>query len=169
MNQEHKKTWITIAGGIVLVLIVIFSMQGGKSSTEVDDTSSSEDDAMMQDEVKTGEETTPSSGNPPANKSGSGLPVSMAYEEAVEKYEGRRIQFDNSCQASPSKLTYKNGTEIMFDNRSEQPKVISFDDQSKQLLGYSYTVIKMTSPSVPYTVIVSCGESKNVAQITLQP
>ena len=94
----------------------------------------------------------------------------LSYEDALKKYEGRRIQFDPTCKATPSQMTLKNQSEIMFDNRSDVSQTVSFDDQSFNILAFNYTIVNLftSAPDLPYTVNMHCGNQKNVAQIFLQ-
>jgi hypothetical protein len=167
MIDDQKKIWIAVVGGIIVLLIVLFSLRGDK----IEENTTGIDNAMIEQgqEMENNDSVEIKTATPPANSPTPKPPVGLSYEEATELYEGRRTQFDSQCNASPSKLTYKNGTEIMFDNRSELPQTISFDDQTKNLLGFSFIVIKMDSPTAPYEVIIHCGQKKNVAQILLQP
>src|SRR3989344_2897426 len=44
--------------------------------------------------------------------------ASISYANALVKYKDARIQLDNTCQASPDRMTFKNNTNIMIDNRA---------------------------------------------------
>lgn len=96
------------------------------------------------------------------------LPGTTAYSDLVKQYEGKRIQFDDRCQAIPLMPTYKNGTSIMLDNRSSSPRVIKIGSVSYSLVGYGYRVVTLNSPSLPQELSVSCGSSNNVSKILLQ-
>src|SRR5690606_21630321 len=71
-----------------------------------------------------------------SNTSGNGVSVTwtkvsdtlnqkMSYEEALRVYSTRRIQFDGVCNPTPAMSTYKNGTEIMIDNRASVARTLT--------------------------------------------
>lgn len=93
---------------------------------------------------------------------------SQTYTQLVKEYEGRRIQFDINCQAIPSNITYKNGTKVMFDNRSGDARVITIGGVQYNFLGYGYKTLTLSSPTLPKTLLLSCGAAVNVGQILLQ-
>ena len=90
------------------------------------------------------------------------------YGDLVKEYEGRRIQFDQRCQAVPNGVTYKNGTNIMLDNRSNSPVTVKIGNASYSLPGYGYQIVNLFSPSLPNEITVSCGSAGNVGKILLQ-
>ena len=107
----------------------------------------------------------------PASKK---LPVSgtaqqtQAYSELVKQYAGRHIQFDISCQAKPTQTTFKNGTAILFDNRSGDARTIKIGDVTYSFPGYGYKILTLSSPTLPKTLSLSCGAAINVGSILLQ-
>lgn len=90
------------------------------------------------------------------------------YTDLVAQYEGRRIQFDINCQAVPGQLTFKNGTKIMIDNRSGDPRSVKIGNQQYNLKGYGYQIITLSSSSLPSTLMINCGAAVNSGQILLQ-
>ncbi|TSC90938.1 MAG: hypothetical protein G01um10142_188 [Parcubacteria group bacterium Gr01-1014_2] len=92
----------------------------------------------------------------------------QTYSVAVAQYEGRRIQFDERCQAEPVEVTYKNGTSIMIDNRSPQEKTIKVGDQSYNLPAYGYRILTLSSSTLPNSLSLNCGNAVNVGRILLQ-
>lgn len=114
---------------------------------------------------------TPSSTAKTPAKSGAKVsPVapSKSYTELVKEYDGRRIQFDERCQAIPKGPTYKNGTSIMLDNRSGDARTVKVGDKSYNLQGYGYWIVNLSSPSLPKELTVNCGSAVNVGKILLQ-
>lgn len=93
---------------------------------------------------------------------------SKSYTELVSEYDGRRIQFDQNCQAIPNGVTFKEGTSIMLDNRSGDPRTIKVGDKSFDLQGYGYWITTLSSPTLPQELFVSCGSAVNVGKILLQ-
>ncbi len=92
----------------------------------------------------------------------------QTYSEYVAQYEGRRIQFDESCQARPAEVTFKNGTSIMLDNRSAQARNITVGSVTYSLPGYGYRIITLSSGVLPVNLSISCGASPNIGTILLQ-
>lgn len=104
----------------------------------------------------------PAAGQRPAEK------VPADYGAAVTQYEGRRIQFGQYCNAIPTSVTYKNGTSIMLDNRSGEARHVKVGPTAYNLAGYGWRVITLTSKSLPSTLLLDCGASRNVGTILLQ-
>ncbi len=92
----------------------------------------------------------------------------LSYTQAVKEYQGRIVQFDAMCQAHPNNFTVKNGTAVMFDNRSGDGRWFSLNNFGYYLKGYGFTVITLSSRKLPLTVVVDCGSAQNVAQILIQ-
>lgn len=90
------------------------------------------------------------------------------YSELVQEYNGRRIQFDVNCQAVPTETTFKNGTSVMFDNRSGDARTIKVGNTAHVLAGYGYKIINLASPTLPATFSLGCGSAVNVGKILLQ-
>ena len=91
-----------------------------------------------------------------------------SYQEVVETYKDRRLQFDASCRATPNFLTFKNGPEIMFDNRTANEKIITLDKQGYKIGPYGFVVLAITSSKLPYAIAIDCNQLFNVAIINLQ-
>ena len=105
----------------------------------------------------------------PAKKSAAPVPTpSKPYGDLVKEYEGRRIQFDSRCQVVPNNATYKNGSSVMLDNRSNNPVTVKVGNTSYSLMGYGYQVINLSSTSLPKELTVSCGSAGDVGKILLQ-
>jgi len=94
--------------------------------------------------------------------------VSISYADALLKYEDRRIQLDELCQAHPNTVTYKDNTGIMIDNRSPLSMNIKVGtNYNIKPWGFKIVVlpdIYLTSK----TLLVDCNESQNVATILVQ-
>lgn len=104
----------------------------------------------------------------PAKTGGPTVEAQEAYTDLVKQYEGKRIQFNELCQAIPNYVTYKNGTKIMLDNRSGDPRIITVGTTQYSLGGYGYRIVTLSSSSLPKTLLLSCGSAVNVGQILLQ-
>src|SRR5258708_4672143 len=59
------------------------------------------------------------------------------YTFYLQQYqEGKRIQFDDKCEAIPNELTVPNTATIMLDNRTNQARQISIQSNSIKLDPY---------------------------------
>jgi len=95
------------------------------------------------------------------------LPAS--YSEAIKQYEGKRIQFDTACQASPTKMVLKAGTTIMLDNRSSVKRIISIGATKYTVIAWGYYIMTPRGTgALPQTILVDCGASQNVATLLIQ-
>lgn len=151
-----KYFWV-LAGLVVVFVIYYFS--GGKLTDKysgVETMSPSPSSAVAGSVVK------------PATK-GKTAPTSIqSYTQLVKEYEGRRIQFDERCQATPKDPTFKNGTSILLDNRSASPRTVAVGGTEHYLIAYGYKIITLSSSNLPKELLVSCGSSGNVGKILLQ-
>lgn len=92
----------------------------------------------------------------------------QAYSDLVRQYEGRRIEFDERCQMRPDDVTFKNGTVVMFDNRSPQAKTLKIGKQSYNLPAYGYRFLTMASSNLPLSLNVGCDSVPSVGRLLLQ-
>ncbi len=146
-----KKTWIII----VLVAIVaiggwLFFKEGGLLS-QWSEPEPMEDTGPDANQLKTGTTS-----------------QAKAYTQLVNQYKDRRIQFDAGCQAIPSNITYKNGTTVMFDNRSGDARQIKIGSLTYSFAGYGWKILTLRSSTLPKTLMLNCGAGVNVGQILLQ-
>lgn len=154
MNQ---RTWIFLA---VFLVIAIFGLFFINQSQEM-----SEEDIAKSLSNQPSSSVTPT----PTKKSISGTATStQTYTKLVKEYEGKRIQFDINCQAIPSNVTYKNGTKVMFDNRSGDARTITVGGTAYYFAGYGYKILTLSSSILPKNLLLSCGSAVNVGQILLQ-
>lgn len=117
------------------------------------------------------EETAPTPAPSPAASKTAKKPAAsqlFTYEETVERYVNQRMQFDANCLANPTSVTFKSGTQVMFDNRTNEKRTISLDGTGYIIGPYGYIILPLSSKTLPHTVQVDCGAQKNVAQILLQ-
>jgi hypothetical protein len=92
----------------------------------------------------------------------------QTYTAILNEYEGKRIQFDDNCGVQPTGVTYKNGTALMFDNRSATAKTIKIAEQTYEFPPYGYKILTLSSVTLPATLNISCNDSVNVLKILLQ-
>ena len=91
----------------------------------------------------------------------------LTYQEALSIYKDRRIQLDERCQATPFNITYKNGTEIMIDNRSGFDRTINLGGVFT-IEKYGFKIVKLYSDVLPKTLLLDCDSQENPAEIIIQ-
>ena len=95
--------------------------------------------------------------------------VSINYAQALVTYKDKRIQLGTGaiCTATPNKVTYKNGTTIMIDNRAPVARTVKIGS-NYSVKAYGFKLIKLSSSTLPMTYLVDCNNQQNVATILLQ-
>lgn len=154
METQNKNLWIGL--GAVLVVVLGFTFWSmNKASAPVGE------DNINPPVVDSTEDITPGSVNGNANA------VSISYANALIKYKDARLQLDKTCQASPNKMTFKNGASLMIDNRASVGRVVKVGSVFS-IKAYGFKIIKLTSTTLPVTWLVDCDKSQNVATISIQ-
>jgi hypothetical protein len=153
----NKKQWLLVAVVVVVVALGYWMMGRGGKLGEVKSSPTPVASASP-------------SAKPPVKAGASATPAAPAksYTELVKEYEGRRIQFDQNCQAVPGSITYKSGTSIMLDNRSGDARNIKVGSDSYALAGYGYKIVTLSGSGLPKELLLSCGSAVNVGKILLQ-
>lgn len=169
----HKKYyWAALAVVAVLIIVgVVMMFRREATAPEVAppaDTTTSEQATGLPTEEVTPEEAQPEPASAPAKKSVSAGATGLSYGEALEKYKDTRIQLDTSCSAIPNTATYANGTEIMFDNRSNSERTIVFNLKSYKIGAYGFTVVKASASKLPAVTYVDCDGKQNVATVNIR-
>ena len=154
-DTKNKNLWIGLA--VVLLLVVGFlfwSMKKAVAPAVTDNTSTNP-------VVVPTEDVTPGSVN-------TGSPAaSISYANALIKYKNARLQLDPTCQASPDKMTFKNGAYLMVDNRAPVSRTVKVGSVFN-IKAYGFKIIKLSSATLPATWYVDCGKSQNVSTILIQ-
>ena len=153
MTKGNKIFWVVIAIVIVRGIVFLNSRQTTVAPTTNTNTNTAPTEITNKPETKP---TTPTK-----------VPAG-SYQEMVKKYEGRRIQINDACQATPSSQTFKNGTQVMFDNRGSKAIKLTVDGVSYPTSAYTYRLIPLTSKTLPHSVIINCNGQNNIAQFNLQ-
>ncbi|MFA6534082.1 MAG: hypothetical protein WCT37_02810 [Patescibacteria group bacterium] len=92
----------------------------------------------------------------------------LSYQQVVDKYKGYRFQFNDQCATIPSTQTFKNGTRVMFDNRTAEQKTIALDGKGYTIGSYGFIILPLSARTLPHTIKVDCDQQYNTAQIYLQ-
>lgn len=149
-TNTNKNLWIGL-GAVALIVIIIWFMNMG-STPVVDNTNQVVDST---EDVTLG---SINAGSPAA---------SISYANALIKYKDARIQLDKTCQASPDKGTFKNGTTIMIDNRAPVARTVHVGSIFG-IKAYGFKLVKLESATLPATWYVDCDKSQNVSTILIQ-
>lgn len=100
------------------------------------------------------------------------IPVSVApklsYTDAVRVYGDHRIQFGDTCEATPANSVFKSESNIMIDNRASTAKVFNINNTAYTIGAYDYLVVPFASINAPIQVLIDCGTMQNVATVTIQ-
>lgn len=157
MKKNQKTIWAIII--VVVVALVIFFISRDKGSVNIE--------TPVTENTQTTETTNGVTGQT-TSKNKTITPVSStSYENALAQYRDRRIQLGTDCQATPSNVTYKNGTSIMVDNRSTETRTVRVGS-NYTIAPWSFKIINLTSSTIPATWLVDCGAQQNVATILIQ-
>jgi hypothetical protein len=153
--QKNKNTILAIVGLVIIAVIVLMVVKNNKKPVEVTE--------IPTDSVEQVDDTTTEVGavviKPKTN--------SISYQQALVKYKDHRIQLGQDCQATPTSVTYKNGTSIMIDNRSNVARTVKVGS-NYTINAWSFKVVNLTSSTLPATWLVDCGKQQNVATILIQ-
>ncbi len=161
MEPKNNKNSFLVIGILVLFGVGIFFWQASVKKGEPEPVP-----------IQNGEPTTVSSIENSKEKTGvkaSAPTISvLSYSEALLKYRDFRIQFNETCQAVPNQMTFKNNTTIMLDNRSGSMRAIKVGTKSYSIKPYGFAIATVSSKELPLSFYVDCGTSQNVATILLQ-
>lgn len=91
----------------------------------------------------------------------------QSYAKALAKYRDKRIQLDESCQATPTQMTLKNNTNIMIDNRAPADRKVRVGD-ILQVKAYDFKIVNIASDNLPSVLLIDCASSQNVATILIE-
>lgn len=155
MSNNKKIIWLVI---VLVVLAIVF--MGMRKGATVNPGATPTPSLSASPKVS----STPVSKNPVVTPT----PLLGSYSQLVLEYGDRRVQFNNSCYMLPATPTFKNGSKIMFDNRSSDTRTITIDGTAYTFAGYGYRVVTLSSATLPRTISINCGSLVNAGQITLQ-
>src|SRR5258708_267492 len=155
MDNNNKNLWASVIIVVVLVAGIAYWAMNRNSTSE-------QSPLAAQTPVTSTEDTTAGS----VNSSASPL-ATLSYQQALLKYKDARIQLDKTCQATPNNVTYKNGTNIMIDNRAPVARTVKVGS-TISIKGWGFKIVKLSSSTLPATWLVDCDTSQNVATILIQ-
>jgi hypothetical protein len=165
-TKSKSGTYLTI-GIVVVVLIVVGLLLSHKKSTTDDMVTPAPVDTTVPDTttpVTSPKSTTTGPGIDPERE---GISTSNAgvYANLMLKYKDHMVQFNKQCQVVTVVQGWKQGTDILLDNRAAISAKIVIGSRTFVLPGYGYKVIDL--PTVGKFVI-DCNARQNVTTITVQ-
>lgn len=86
----------------------------------------------------------------------------MSYGDFLKLYGDKRIQFNDTCQATPGSASFTVGDFLIFDNRSSKVQAVKFIDDLYALPPFHVRVFELKRQGI---FDIDCGSSKNVAKI----
>lgn len=160
--MTHKQIYLIMA--VVVLVLILFGIYGYQ------DLQGNKKQAPVTTNVNSQVATTTANSQPVAKPK---APVkttapTLTKGDAVKQYQGRRIQFNGSCQAQPTALVLKTGSSVMLDNASAEKRIIKVGGKSYTIAAYGFTIAILTASKSPATLQIDCGGQYNVAQILLQ-
>lgn len=158
-----KKWWWVIGGAIVLIIVLAIALRPSRKAEApavIPPTRDLETSVLQSTE----DFSRGSVHEAPAPTA----PV-LTYADALQKYVDARLEFDANCQVRPVNQTWKNNTELMLDNRSNENRLIHMDVLGDVTIKpWGFKIVKFSSPTTPDTIMVDCGNLQNVTTVLLQ-
>ncbi len=139
--------------GIIVLIIVLVLVMSNKKSAVIEDVINDpqvEDITAVNDPEKAGVSVGSNAGK---------------YAEMVLKYKDRTLQFNAECAVVRNSYTFKQGTDVMLDNRDTAPAKIVVGSRTFNLQAQSYRVIDLGSTG---TYRVDCNDRLNVVTVNVQ-
>ncbi|MEI8129923.1 MAG: hypothetical protein WCG55_00250 [bacterium] len=163
MKTMDKKWWWVIGGAVVLVIVIIGALRlSHKAEAPVAEPSTHDLETSV---LQSTEDFSRGS----VHQAPAPTVPALTYTEALTKYADARLEFDAECQVRPVNQTWKNNTELMLDNRSNQNRLIHMDVLGDVTIKpWGFKIVKFSSPTTPDTIMVDCGNLQNVTSVLLQ-
>jgi hypothetical protein len=168
--QTKSNTGMYVGIGVLVVLAIVIglSMSNKNKKTIDNNPMPLENTVLPTNTNNTKEPTTPPVSNIKTNPEREGLSVGSGagtYANLMIKYKGRMIQFNKECAVITNKQGFKQGTDILLDNRDNTPVKIVIGSRTFNLPGYGYKVIDL--PTIG-SFQLDCNKRLNVVTVTVQ-
>ena len=158
IQKKSNSTMYIVGSLIVIIVIVALVLSNNKK------------EAMM-DVVTPGVEDTSgtnSDGTTIDNPDKEGLSVGSnagKYADMVLRYKDKTLQFNEECAVVRNSYTFKQGTDVMLDNRDTTSAKIIIGSRTFNLKAQSYRIIDLGSTG---TYRVDCNDRLNVVTVNVQ-
>lgn len=165
--QEGRRPWVIAAAivGAALILALALRSDGPGTNTRPEE-------AAPAPAGENGAAPKPDIAPAPTGASGgtaAGVQTALTYTAAVKKYGERRLQLDEQCQAQPTNLTFKAGTAVMVDNRSDNTRAVTVGTRNYTIQPWGWAIVSMPSVRAQTRLMVDCDALENVATFLVQP
>jgi hypothetical protein len=166
--DKKNNTGLIIGIVIIVLVIIVIIVALAKKPAMAPVTNTGDTPAMTTAGETTGAAMTGTTAGATAGATVGGTAVTPSYQQALITYKDRRIQFNDMCQATPNKVTYKDNTGLMLDNRSNKDLVIKVGS-SYTVPAYGFKIITLPDTyKSSSTFLIDCGKQQNVATLLIQ-
>lgn len=165
--QTKSKTGMYVGIGAVIVLIIIIGLAMSKKNKEMveEGTQTPVENTVVPGDTTPNPTVTPTPGIDPEKEGTSVGSGAGTYANLMLKYKGRMVQFNKECAVITNKVTFKQGTDILLDNRDNTPVKIVIGSRTFNLPGYGYKVIDL--PTIG-SFQLDCNKRLNVVTVSVQ-
>ncbi len=165
-TQTKSKTGMYVGIGAVIVLIIIIGLaMSNKNKQVVDETNQLPDNTVVVPNDTNEPNTPPVSGIDPEREGVSTGSGAGTYANLMLKYKDRMVQFNPECAVVSNKVGFKQGTDILLDNRDNTAAKIVIGSRTFNLPAYGYKVIDL--PTIG-SFQLDCNKRLNVVTVTVQ-
>ncbi len=164
--QTKSKHGGLIVGVLVVAAIIILALVMTNKKKDTDD--------MIVPPI-TDTSTVPDTTTPPTTKPTTGIDPERegtsvgsgagTYANLMLKYKGKMVQFNKECAVVTNKVTFKQGTDILLDNRDDTAAKIVIGSRTFNLPAYGYKVIDL--PTIG-SFQLDCNKRLNVVTVSVQ-
>ncbi|MDQ3075567.1 MAG: hypothetical protein M3Q34_00350 [bacterium] len=165
-SDKNKNMWMWVVVAVLVIGAIIAMVMSSKDDDVAVVTDANKEVAMDADDKLAPPEGVEDTTEGSVNKAAAPA-ATLTYQQALEKYKDRRIQFNDSCSAVPNNVTYKDNTGIMLDNRSAQTRTIKVGG-TYTVKGYGFKIVTLPNITTQKTFLVDCDGQQNVATILVQ-
>lgn len=159
-NKSNSSMYVIISLIVVAVIVVLVLSNNKKNEAIVVD--------IVTPVVEDTSGTNPDGVGSIADPEKEGLSVGSnagKYADIVLKYEDRTLEFNKECAVIRNSYTFKQGTDVLLDNRDTTPAKIVVGSRTFILKPQSYKVIDLGSTGI---YKVDCNDRLNVVTVNVQ-
>ena len=163
--QTKSKTGMYVGIAAVIVLIIVIGLAMSNNKETMEEVVVTPVDTTVVPDNTNNPVTPPVSGIDPEREGTSVGSGAGTYANLMLKYKGRMVQFNKECAVVTNKVGFKQGTDILLDNRDNTAVKIVIGSRTFNLPGYGYKVIDL--PTIG-SFQLDCNKRLNVVTVTVQ-
>lgn len=165
IQTKSKSGSYVVVAIIVILIILILTMSKKDKDVMQEETPvvNNMEQPVVNTPTPTGSTTTGTGIDP--QREGISTSNAGVYANLMLKYKDRMVQFNKECAVVSNKVGFKQGTDILLDNRDNTPVKIVIGSRTFYLPGYGYKVIDL--PTVG-SFQLDCNSRLNVVTVTVQ-